>query len=393
MQDKKTPTIETWTVETQLPVSFKIKKSPGLLTTSNPDLLEHGNKGTNSRRMLIIDQNLCHLYLDEVIHYFKAHAVEIHVVAIQSEEEDKNLDTLMVVLREMERFGLLRRSEPVIAIGGGVLLDIVGMAAGLYRRGIPYIRVPTTLVGLVDASVGAKTGINYQTRRNRLGSFFPPLASYLDKSFLKTLAPIEISSGLGEILKMAVIKDRALFELLEFNGANLVASKFQNCEYADEVINRAVQGMKEELENNLWEINLERIVDFGHSFSPIIEMRSIEENSHTPLTHGQAVTLDVIFSSVISYQRGLLHERELLRIARTAKNMHLTTDHELFHDPLMILEALTDTMKHRNGAQNLPMPNSIGASIFVNDLSFEEIKMGALGLIKLNEQLNLEPAT
>jgi 3-dehydroquinate synthase len=190
---------------------------------------------------------------------------------------------------------------------------------------------------------------------------------------------------------MAVIKDRALFELLELNGANLVASKFQNCEYADEVINSAVQGMKEELENNLWEINLERTVDFGHSFSPVIEMRSIEENSHTPLAHGQAVTIDVIFSSVISYQRGLLHESELLRIARTAKNMGLPTGHELFHDPLMILEALTDTMKHRNGAQNLPMPKSIGASIFVNDLSFEEIKMGALGLIKLNEQLNLEP--
>jgi 3-dehydroquinate synthase len=391
MTVRNTPTIGTWTVETQLPVSFKIKNSPGLLSKNNPDLLEHGNKGSNSRRMVVIDQNLCHLYLDDITDYFNAHGVEIHVVAIQSDEEDKNLDTLMVVLREMERFGLLRRSEPVIAIGGGVLLDIVGMAAGLYRRGIPYIRVPTTLVGLVDASVGAKTGINFQTRRNRLGSYFPPLASYLDKAFLKTLAPIEISSGLGEILKMAVIKDRALFELLELNGANLVASKFQNCEYADEVINSAVQGMKEELENNLWEINLERTVDFGHSFSPVIEMRSIEENSHTPLAHGQAVTIDVIFSSVISYQRGLLHESELLRIARTAKNMGLPTGHELFHDPLMILEALTDTMKHRNGAQNLPMPKSIGASIFVNDLSFEEIKMGALGLIKLNEQLNLEP--
>jgi 3-dehydroquinate synthetase len=390
MPVKTMPAIGTWTIETQLPVSFKIKNSPGLFSKGNPDLLEHGNKGSNARRMVVIDQNLCHLYLDEVRNYFDAHGVEIHVVAIQSEEEDKTLDTLLVVLSEMERFGLLRRSEPVIAIGGGVLLDIVGMAAGLYRRGIPYIRVPTTLIGLVDASVGAKTGINFQTRRNRLGSYFPPLASYLDKAFLKTLAAVEISSGLGEILKMAVIKDRALFELLELNGANLVASKFQICEYADDVISRAVQGMKEELENNLWEIDLKRTVDFGHSFSPVIEMRSIKENSHVPLTHGQAVTIDVIFSSVISFQRGLLHEKELLRIARTAKNMGLPTDHELFHDPLMILEALNDTMKHRNGAQNLPVPKSIGDSIFVNDLSFDEIKMGALGLIRLNEQLNLE---
>lgn len=381
--------IDTWTVKTELPVSFQIKNSPNLFSRGNLSILEHGNKGPGSRRMVVIDKNLCNHYLSDVTNYFDHHGVEIHIVAIKSEEDDKNLETLMLVLGEMERFGLLRRSEPVIAIGGGVLLDIVGMAAGLYRRGIPYIRVPTTLVGLVDASVGAKTGINYQVRRNRLGSYYPPLASYLDKIFLKTLAPIEISSGLGEILKMAVIKDSRLFEVLESNGANLLSSKFQNCDYADEVIRLAVQGMKEELENNLWETNLERAVDFGHSFSPIIEMRSIEDNLYLPLSHGQAVTLDVLFSCVISCQRGLLNEMNLYRIAQTARNMGLPTDHELFHDPLMILESLKDTMKHRNGAQNLPMPVSIGDYVFVNDLSFDEIKLATSGLIRINEQLNI----
>ena len=389
MPAKSTKEIGTWIVESKLPVSFKIKNSPGILSKKNLDLLEYGSQGANTRRMIVIDQNLCHLYLNDVTTYFAAHGVDIHVVAIQSEEEDKSLDTLMVVLDEMERFGLLRRSEPVIAIGGGVLLDIVGMAAGLYRRGIPYIRVPTTLVGLVDASVGAKTGINFQTRRNRLGSYFPPLASYLDKSFLRTLDPVEISSGLGEILKMAVIKDPELFTLLELNGKKLLDTKFQLSEFADEVINRAVQGMKDELENNLWEINLKRCVDFGHSFSPIIEMRSIEKNNHVSLTHGQAVTIDVIFSSVISFQRGLINESELVRIARTARNMGLPTDHELFREPLMILEALNDTIKHRNGAQNLPIPNSIGDFIFINDLSFNEIKASVLGIMALNEKLNL----
>ena len=81
----------------------------------------------------------------------------------------------------------LRRREPFLAIGGGVVLDIAGMAACLYRRGVPFVRVPTTLLAIVDASVGVKTGINFQARRNRLGSYFPPLASYLDKSFLITL--------------------------------------------------------------------------------------------------------------------------------------------------------------------------------------------------------------
>ncbi len=389
MPAKYTKKIDTWMVESQLPVSFKIKNSPGIFSKSNLDLLEYGSQGASSRRMIVIDQNICHFYLNDVRNYFAAHGVDIHVVAIQAEEEDKNLDTLIVVLNEMERFGLLRRAEPVIAIGGGVLLDVVGMAAGLYRRGIPYIRVPTTLVGLVDASVGVKTGINFQARRNRLGSYFPPLASYLDKFFLRTLDILEISSGLGEILKMAVIKDPVLFALLELNGKKLLDTKFQDCEYADDVINRAVQGMKEELENNLWEANLKRTVDFGHSFSPVIEMRSIEKNDHVPLTHGQAVTIDVIYSSVISCQRGLLHENELVRIARTARNMGLPTDHELFREPLIILEALNDTMKHRNGAQNLPVPTSIGGSVFLNDLTLEDIKAGVMGMINLNAKLNL----
>jgi 3-dehydroquinate synthase len=165
---------------------------------------------------------------------------------------------------------------------------------------VPYIKVPTTLIGLIDASVGAKTGVNFDIRRNRLGTYYPPLVAYLDSSFLATLPEIEISSGLGEVLKMAVIKDASLFTLLDNHAEDLLSNKIYLSEHASELISRAVQGMKVELENNLWESNLKRCVDFGHSFSPIIEMRSLEKNSFDPLTHGQAVTLDVIFSSVLS---------------------------------------------------------------------------------------------
>jgi 2-epi-5-epi-valiolone synthase len=383
-----TSNIGSWVIEAQPLIRFKIKNSPDLFSKENTDILEFGGTGNNSRRMIVIDLNICQHYLDGIKQYFDTHKIEIHVVAVEATEGYKNLDSLLLILAEMERFGLVRRSEPVIAIGGGVLLDLVGMAAGLYRRGVPYIRVPTTLVGLVDASVGAKTGINYEGRRNRLGSYYPPLASYLDKAFLKTLAPIEISSGLGEILKMAVIKDSKLFKLLEVHGETLADSKFGGNDVANDVINLAVQGMKDELENNLWETDLKRKVDFGHSFSPIIEMRSIDANHYLPLTHGQAVTLDLIFSSIISSQRNLLSKQDLYRIAVTAKSMGLPTDHDLFHEPLVILEALNDTMKHRNGAQNLPIPSSIGHAVFINDLTLDEIKLAVSELTLLNEQLN-----
>ncbi len=381
-------TIGTWVMETHLPVSFKIKNSPGIFDPANDDVLEFGSQGSERRRLVVIDRTICQYYLQDILAYFKAKQVECHIVPIDATEDDKNLESLLVVLREMEKFGVLRRDEPVIAVGGGVLLDIAGMAAGLYRRGVPYIRVPTTLVGLVDASVGAKTGINFESRRNRLGSYYPPIAAYLDKGFLRTLAPLEITSGLGEILKMAVVKDLALFELLEGYGPELIDTRFIGCAVADEVINRAVSGMKDELQENLWEKNLERMVDFGHSFSPIIEMRSINDAGQVPLTHGQAVSLDVLFSCVISQQRGLLSPQDVLRVGRTQRRMQLPTDHALFREPLVILEALKDTMKHRNGDQNLPIPRAIGDSLFVNDLQFVEIKSAVAGLQAVNAQLD-----
>lgn len=375
-----------WMMETQLPVRFKIKNVSGVLDPKNDDLLEFGSQGENARRFVVIDRHICQWYLHKVTEYFKARRVEVHILAIDATENDKNLESLLQILRELEKFGILRRDEPLIGIGGGVLLDVVGMAAGMYRRGIPYIRVPTTLVGLVDASVGAKTGINFETRRNRLGSYYPPIAAYLDRAFLRTLDPVEISSGLGEILKMAVIKDQKLFEILERAGAELVTSKFEHPD-ADEVINRAVLGMKVELENNLWEIDLKRVVDYGHSFSPIIEMRSITETGQIPLTHGQAVTLDVIYSCVLSSARGMLSFQDVVRVVRTAHTMGLPTSHPLFTNPLIILEALKDTMKHRNGAQNLPFPMTIGEATFVNDLSYDEIRAGVGKMLEVHRQV------
>ena len=159
----------------------------------------------------MIDLKVSELYLPLISNYFKKNKIDYHFVVINATEDNKDINNLTYILEEFERFGLLRRDEPVIAIGGGVLLDIVGLAANLYRRGVPYIKVPTTLLGIVDASVGAKTGINFKDRRNRLGSYYPPIAAYLDKTFLESLDPIEISSGLGEVLKMAVVKTMIYF--------------------------------------------------------------------------------------------------------------------------------------------------------------------------------------
>ena len=135
--------------------------------------------------------------------------------------------------------------------------------------------------------------------------------------------------------------------------------------------------MKDELQDNLWELNLKRYVDFGHSFSPVIEMRSLIDESVESLTHGQAVALDVVFSSIISMNRNMLNQKDALRIIKTAKSMSLPVIHPYFTTPSLLIESLNETIKHRNGDQNLPIPSSIGQSIFINDLSHEEIVKAA----------------
>ena len=378
---------QEWHLQTSLPVSFYIKNSTNIFNIDNGDILKDGTQGPGSRRIVVIDQKVRDLYINNIVQYLEHYEIDYHIITMDATESNKNIDSLMYLLEEIESFGLTRKSEPIIAVGGGVLLDIVGLAASLYRRGVPYIKVPTTLLGVVDVGVGVKTSINFLDRRNRLGTYYPPIAAFIDISFFSTLETVEISSGLGEILKMAVVKDKRLFTILKKHGEELYVSKFLESNYAEEVINRAVKGMKNELEDNLWEKNLQRYVDFGHSFSPIPEMRSLIDDNVKTLTHGEAVTLDVILSSVISHLRGMLSKEDVIDIYTTTRSLGLPTYHPYFEKPDILLEALNDTVKHRNGDQNLPIPKNIGDSVFINDLSYDEIKKSSQLMVQFHNNL------
>lgn len=355
-----------WRVSATLTFDFDIRYSTGIFEKSNSDLAKQHGTG---RCLVVFEKTVFELYGQEARAYFDHHGLSACFCVVDADESAKVIATADKILEEIEKFGLLRRAEPLVAVGGGVLLDIVGFAASIYRRGVPYIRIPTTLLAIVDASVGAKTGVNHFGRRNRLGSYYPPTVSFLDKRFIRSQSQRDIANGLAEIFKLAIIKDSELFNLLEHNAENLIQEKFQFGAVPVRVINRAIEGMVSELAPNLWERNLERCVDFGHSFSPLIEMTALPE-----LSHGEAVCVDCIFSAFIAYGRQLITKDELDRIVQTARRLLLPVYHELFGDSSMVVNALSDTMKHRNGQQNLPLPFGIGSHVFCNDLSEEEVE-------------------
>jgi 3-dehydroquinate synthase len=357
---------KTWVANTELPVSFTLTYSTNIFDSRNHDLISYGD---SQRKIVVVDKIIYNLYSDQIKNYFDNLKIEYLLHIVDSTEINKNWENCEKILRFFEDAQILRRSEPVLAIGGGVLIDIVGFCCSIYRRGIPYIKVPTTLLAIVDASVGAKVGIDHFGKRNRLGAYFPPIAALLDKKFIKTQPKREIVNGIAEIFKLALIKQNELFVLLEENYEQLLDEKFQYGAVPNRVINLAITGMIEELAPNLWEKKLDRCVDFGHSFSPLIEMNNIPD-----ILHGESVAIDCIFSSCISFNRGYIDFETLKRILNAAKNLGLPTFHQDFTDFELMKLSLLDTMKHRNNNQYLPLPIEIGNYKIINDLSDDEIK-------------------
>ncbi|MBV6271368.1 sedoheptulose 7-phosphate cyclase [Alcaligenaceae bacterium CGII-47] len=358
--------ITRWRVSYQRPVEYDIVEAPHLFLPQNQALLSAG-RIEGGRRFVVVDENVDCYHGERIRAYFAQHQIEARIVVFPGGEENKTVDAYLGILHELDAFPIHRRDEPIIAIGGGVLTDVVGFIAGSYRRGVPHIKVPTTLMGYVDASVGIKTGINFNGHKNRLGSFEPPQRVLLDRTLLSTLPRRHLLNGVCEIIKLAIIKDAELFLELERDGAQSIAASFQNPS-GEDILGRAIAGMLEELEPNLFENDLSRKVDFGHTFSYGLEIRH-----EALLLHGEAVLLDIMVSTLIACKRGLLSDEDTSRILRLVGRLGIKPQTRLL-DASLMWQSLQERVEHRNGLQRVPMPNALGSCVFVNDITEQEIR-------------------
>lgn len=276
-------------------------------------------------------------------------------VRLSGGEVVKGWETVRTLTNLMEQTGLMRRDE-IIAVGGGAVLDVAGFAASIYRRGLPYVRVPTTLLAYVDASVGVKTGINVGPRKNLVGAFAPPARVLLDRSLMATLPQAEVSSGLGEVLKLGVGCDPALLDLLT---EALPTAEWASSPAADQLLDAAITVMLRELQPNLYEGDLCRAVDLGHTFSLPLEMDGMR--------HGEAVAVDVLLSAAIAFARGFLPFDDMERVRDLMVHLRLPTA-----PPDWNVEALLDSLeerrRHRGGDQRVPLPARLGSCVFADDV-------------------------
>lgn len=311
----------------------------------------------NKRALFVVSPTVYYLYGAEINIYLqqKLQSSQYRIVISPSTEKNKNMDSLMMICNEAKSFRL-DRDGLFIAIGGGIILDLVGFAASMYRRGTKYIKIPTTLVGQVDVAVGVKTGLNFDNAKNILGTYYPAYATLNDKTFLKTLPLRELRCGLAEVIKMGLVTDASIFERLEniySRSININPSDIDYDIYVDAMVR-----MIEELQPNLLEVELERIVDFGHTFS----MRFETDTGHR-LEHGEAVSIDMALSCCIAQLKGLISIDDCIRAITLLKQVGLP-----IFDECCTLESLTgsidDVCLHRN-AVNLVLPTQLGQGCFI----------------------------
>lgn len=320
---------------------------------------------SNKPLLVVIDKNVSKIYGKLIKNSFNSFNHQVSFLNLDATEKNKNIQSILKLSNRARSVGL-RRDSLFVAVGGGITLDMVGLAAFLYRRRINYIRIPTTLVGMIDAGVGIKVGVNFENSKNFLGGYYPPLAVFSDQNFLSTISEKEIKSGLYEMLKMAIILDLNLFKMIDNNHKNFTNKKFNKKTL--EIIRASSYLMLQELEGNLYEKILKRKVDFGHTFSPYFET-----NSDFNIPHGQAVGIDILISSLIAFQRKLIPENEFNRILKMIYKIGFSKKYKL--PPVnKIYASLNEIKKHRAGNLNLVLPNTIGSCVFTNKCSFNEIK-------------------
>ncbi|MCX4097928.1 sedoheptulose 7-phosphate cyclase [Nocardia sp. alder85J] len=353
-----------WTVNATRTVSYQVRTTRGCLDPGNPDLATA--IGPRRRTLVIADSTVLTGFGDRLTAYLMAHAGDCTVLPIDAAESRKNADSAARILKAFDRIGVSRRSDAVVAVGGGVVTDLVGFAASVYRRGVPYVRVPTTLLGMVDAAVGVKTGLNFNGRKNRVGTYYPATVTVIDPGFLATLPDRQIANGMAEILKIALVKDGGLFDRIDRHWTTAAAFRAE-AGFSGPVIDAAVTAMLEELEPNLWEDDLARLADFGHTISPALELAA-----RPRLYHGEAVAIDIALSCVLARDRGLIDGHCLDQILSLLARVGLPTTHPSLSEDILHA-GLSDSVRHRDGHQNFPLLTKIGTAIFAQDIQPAEL--------------------
>lgn len=371
LQARVTASDRAFHVEGYERIEYDLRYVDGVFTLDNTALAD--TYRPFGRALMVIDETVDRLYGEAARTYFDHHGIALTVVGVQIRETAKSLQTYEWIVAQFDAFGLVR-TEPVLVVGGGLTTDVAGFACASYRRSTPYVRIPTTLIGLIDASVSIKVAVNHGNHKNRLGAYHASQQVLLDFSFLATLPEDQVRNGMAELIKIAVVGNAEIFDLLERHGADLLRTRFGYLGGSAELravghrlTYQAIATMLELEAPNLHEIDLDRVIAFGHTWSPTLELAP-----PVPFFHGHAINIDMALSTTLAEQRGHLSVADRDRVLGVMSTLGLALDSEHLTAPL-IEQATAAILRTRDGLLRAAVPDPIGRCRFLNDVTTTEL--------------------
>lgn len=313
---------------------------------------------------LVSNPNLIKLYGKRVLLSLKKNGFDMEVIEVPEGERYKNM-------REAEKIytrllsSKLDRYSPLIALGGGVIGDLTGFVAATYRRGVPYIQIPTSLLAQVDSSIGGKTAVNHPLGKNMIGAFHQPTGVFIDLSVLKTLSEREFRCGMAEIIKYGIIADEKLFNFLEKYYKNIKNLDFKKLQY---IIESSCKIKASIVSKDEREKGLRSILNFGHTIGHALESLT----GYKKYNHGEAVAIGIVAASSISHEVGLCSKKDVDRVIRVIEAFELPTQLPKIN-PEKILKALYYDKKVRNNKIKLILMKKPGSVVIRDDISDKTI--------------------
>ncbi len=318
---------------------------------------EFNNIFKEKKIYLIVDENTI-----QHINYLKEN-LSIRFIHLKLESGEKN-KTFNSVLKIWEFLNLnnVKSSDLLIILGGGMLTDLAGFAASTFKRGIEFIYLPTTLLAMADASIGGKTGFNYQLLKNNIGTFTLPKAVFLDTTFLATLPKIEIDSGIAEVYKHSIIGDVDLWNYLKVNSKELDL---------DYIVKSSKNLKLEIVSKDPYEKNIRKKLNFGHTIGHALESYLLDSNA--PTLHGFAIAKGMIIESFIAKKENLLSENYFQEI-KTVLSNKFKSYLNFKIDSKAIIKLILSDKKNTKSTINFSLPTKIGEVTINHEIELKKVE-------------------
>ncbi len=313
--------------------------------------------GLGSRALYVIDKNVYSIY-DDIFEPLS----EAEFIIYESSEENKNLEHVSMIYDKLIENNY-NRHDHLVAVGGGITGDMCGFVSATYMRGMNFINIPTSLLGMVDSCIGGKSGFNYHNLKNMIGAFYESEHVLIDYSFLKTLPKIEFLTGMAEIIKTAMVFDDEFFFMLEkFNKDNLEDN-------LSDIIKHAQFLKFKIVESDMKDRNRRNALNFGHSIGHAIEALCFQKN--LKISHGFAISMGMAEIMKLCYNQEICSKDTYERLIKMLKSYGLPYSLEI--DKSEIIEFIKRDKKKRGAVNKIVISQAIGTHKII-ELSDEELK-------------------